>query len=66
MLLKVVLHVGKGAQFGVHKVNDGQDICSRITSVGNCEKQVPCSANSLQFNTHQLIVNKSHSNYETT
>ena len=41
-LLEVVLHVKKAATFGVQKVNGGQDICSRDTSVGNeknCEKQ---------------------------
>ena len=32
---KVVLHVGKGAKFGVSKVNGGQNICSRVASVGN-------------------------------
>ena len=32
-LLKVVLHVKKGAKF--EKVNSGQDICSRVTSVVN-------------------------------
>ena len=30
-----VLHVGKGAKFGVEKVNGGQNICSRDASVGN-------------------------------
>ena len=35
MLLEVVLHVGKGAKFEVHKVNIGQNICSRVTSVRN-------------------------------
>ena len=34
-MVEVVLHVGKGAKFGVEKVNDGQNICSRDTSVGN-------------------------------
>ena len=33
--VEVVLHVGKGAKFGVEKVNDGQNICSRDASVGN-------------------------------
>ena len=32
-LLEVVLHVGKGAKFGVQKVNSGRDICSRPASV---------------------------------
>ena len=30
-----VLHVGKGAKFGVKKVNDGRVICSRACSFGN-------------------------------
>ena len=34
-LVEVVLHVGKGAKFGVEKVNGGQNICSRDASVGN-------------------------------
>ena len=34
-LLEVVLHVGKGATFGVQKVNGGQNICCRYVSVGN-------------------------------
>ena len=34
-LVEVVLHVGKGAKFGVEKVNDGQNICNRGASVGN-------------------------------
>ena len=34
-MVEVVLHVGKGAKFGVEEVNDGQNICSRDTSVGN-------------------------------
>ena len=33
--MEVVLHVGKGAKFGVEKVNGGQTICNRVTSVGN-------------------------------
>ena len=32
---QVVLHVKKGAKFGVEKVNGGQNICSRDASVGN-------------------------------
>ena len=32
-LLEVVLHAGKGAKFGVQKVNGGRDICSRPISV---------------------------------
>ena len=32
---QVILHVGKGAKFGVEKVNSGQNICSRCASVGN-------------------------------
>ena len=45
-VLEVVLHVGKVAKFGAHKVNSGQDICSRVASVGNWknfEKQAQCS-----------------------
>ena len=34
-LVKVVLYVGKGAKFGVKKVNGGQNICNRVTSVKN-------------------------------
>ena len=34
-LLEVILHTGKKARFGVQKVNDGQDICSRASSFGN-------------------------------
>ena len=34
-LVEVVLHVGKGAKFGVEKVNGGQNICNRVASVGN-------------------------------
>ena len=34
-LVEVVLHVGKGAKFGVEEVNGGQNICSRDASVGN-------------------------------
>ena len=34
-LVEVVLHVGKGAKFGVAKVNGGQNICNRVGSVGN-------------------------------
>ena len=36
----------KEPSFGVHKVNGGQDICSRVASVEswkNLEKQVQCS-----------------------
>ena len=32
-LLEVVLHVEKGAKFGVQKVKGGRDICSRPSSV---------------------------------
>ena len=42
----VVLHVGKGAKFGIEKVNSGQYICNRDTSVGNgknFEKQAQSS-----------------------
>ena len=45
-LVGVVLHVGKGAKFGVEKVNGGQNICSRDASVGNgkhFEKQAQSS-----------------------
>ena len=35
MLVEVVLHVRKGAKFGVEKVNGGQNICNRVASVGN-------------------------------
>ena len=35
MLVEVVLPVGKGAKFGVEKVNGGQNICSRDASVAN-------------------------------
>ena len=34
-LVEVVIHVGEGAKFGVEKVNNGLNICSRDTSVGN-------------------------------
>ena len=34
-LVEVVIHVGEGAKFGVKKVNNGQNICSRDASVGN-------------------------------
>ena len=34
-LVEIVLHVRKGTQFGVEKVNDGQNICSRDAGVGN-------------------------------
>ena len=40
------LHVGKGAKFGVEKVNGGQNICSRDAVVGNgknFEKQAQSS-----------------------
>ena len=30
---QIVLHVGKGAKFGVEKVNGGQMICNRVASV---------------------------------
>ena len=32
-LVEVVLHVGKEAKFGVEKVNNGQNICSRDASI---------------------------------
>ena len=38
-LLEVVLRVEKGDKFSVQNVNSGQGICSRVASVGNCEKQ---------------------------
>ena len=44
--MEVVLHVGKGAKFGVEKVNGGHIICNRVASVGNAknfEKQAQCS-----------------------
>ena len=34
-LIEAVLHVGKGAKFGLEKVNSGQNICNRVVSVGN-------------------------------
>ena len=34
-LVEMVLHVGKGAKFGLKKVNSGQNICSSDDSVGN-------------------------------
>ena len=34
-MVEVVLHVGKGARFKVEKVNSGQNVCNRVTSVGN-------------------------------
>ena len=43
---EVVLHVRKGAKFGVQKVNGGQDICCRYASVGDgkiFEKQAQSS-----------------------
>ena len=43
---QVVLHVGKGAKFGVEEVNTGQNICNRVASVGNgknIEKQAQSS-----------------------
>ena len=44
-LLEVVLYVGKGAKFGVHKVNSGRDIGSRVVGIGNWnfEKQAQSS-----------------------
>ena len=45
-LVEVVHHVGKGANFGVKKVNGGQNICNRVASVGegkNLEKQAQSS-----------------------
>ena len=44
--MEVVLHVGKGAKFGVEKVNGGHIICNRVASVGNgknFEKQAQSS-----------------------
>ena len=44
--VEVVLHVGKGARFGIEKVNGGQNVCSRVASVGNgknFEKQAQSS-----------------------
>ena len=35
ILVEIVLHVEKGAQFGIEEVNGGQKICSRDASVGN-------------------------------
>ena len=37
-MVEIVLNVGKGAKFGVEKVDSGQNICSRDASVGNGEK----------------------------
>ena len=34
MIVEVVLNVGKGAKFGVQKVNSGQNACNRYASVG--------------------------------
>ena len=34
-LEEVVLHVRKGAKFGIEEVNSGQNICSRDASVEN-------------------------------
>ena len=34
-LVEVVLHIRKGARFGIEKVIDGQNICKRVASVGN-------------------------------
>lgn len=34
-LVEVVLRVRKGTKFGVEKVNNGQNICSRDAGVGN-------------------------------
>ena len=45
-LVEVVLHVGKGAKFGVEKVNGGPNICNRVASFGkgkNFEKQAQYS-----------------------
>ena len=45
-LVEVVLHVRKGAKFGVEQVNSGQNICNRDGSVGNgknFEKQAQSS-----------------------
>ena len=37
-VVEVVFHLGKGAKFGVEKVNGGQNICNRVASVGNGKK----------------------------
>ena len=45
-LVEVVLHVGKGEEFWVDKVNGGQNICNRVARVGNgknFEKQAQSS-----------------------
>ena len=45
-LVEVVHHVGKGAKFGVKKVNGGQNICNRDASAGeekSLEKQAQSS-----------------------
>ena len=44
--VEVVLHVGKGAEFEVEKVNGGQNMGNRVASVGNrqnFEKQAQSS-----------------------
>ena len=44
--MEVVLRVGKGAKFGVEKVNSGHIICNRVASVENgknFEKQAQSS-----------------------
>ena len=45
-LVDVVLHVEKGAKFGVEKVNGGQTICSRDASVRNRKNYVEKQAQS--------------------
>ena len=45
-LVEIILHVRKGAKYGVKKMNSGQTICSRDSSVGNgkhFEKQAQSS-----------------------
>ena len=59
-LVEVVLHVGKGAKFGVEKVNSGQNICSRDASVGNgknFEKQAQSSKGKAFFNIDNVRKN---------
>ena len=56
-LLEVVLHIRKGAKFGVQKVNGGQYICDKDTSVGkNCEKHVQSSKGYIQIHTHSKLI----------
>ena len=49
-LLKVVLHVGKGAKFEVQKVKSGQDMCSGATSVGNGKNSKKTCSVLIQWN----------------